>query len=58
MGVYPSARAFDRLYLDKQITESQFEEACRYYRTADDPAVKSCQQRNFIKIMKAKKSKQ
>lgn len=58
IGAYPAARAFDKLLIEKSISEAEFEEACKYYRTTDDPTVVNCQQRNFIKIAKAERQSQ
>lgn len=42
LGAYPAARAFDKLLIKKSISESDFEAACKYYRTTDDPTVTNC----------------
>jgi hypothetical protein len=43
IGAYPAARAFDKLLIEKSITETEFDAACKYYRTTDDPSVVNCQ---------------
>ena len=58
IGAYPAARAFDKLMIEREVTEAEFEAACKFYRTTDDPTVVNCQQRNFIKIAKAERESQ
>ena len=56
IGAYPSARAHDKLFIEKKISEEKFEAACKYYRTAEDPKVQNLQTKNFIRIEKAKRN--
>ena len=55
MKFYPSARAHDKLFTEKQISEEQFSEAASYYKLQLDPAVISATQKNFLKNHRALK---
>jgi hypothetical protein len=55
MKFYPSARAHDKLFLEKQISEQQFSDASTYYKLQLDPAVISATQKNFLRNHRALK---